>query len=337
MTMFLVWASLAACVIVIGIAGFRLSYYADIIAGRLGWSRAWGGMVLLATVTSLPELATGISAVSLADAPNIALGDVLGSCVFNLVILAFLDFLYRGGSFYSDASQGHVLSAGLGIILTSIVGINILLTKAGIGYQWGHVGAYSGLILGFYALSARLVFQYERAQMVQYIQKRAEETPTLPWPRAVRGYVLVAGVIVIAGLALPFIGKALAETMGWHTTFTGTLFIAFATSVPELAVTLAALRIGALDMAIANVLGSNLFDLLIVAIDDLFYRDGPLLARVSQLHVITAMFVVLMNGLFIVGLVYRAKTKVFKVAGWASVALMTLYLLNSYIVYLHRE
>ncbi len=80
----LIWLQFVLCAGLIGIAGVRLSRYGDAIAGHTGLSRNWIGLVLLATVTSLPELVTGLSAVTLAAAPDIAVGDVLGSCVFNL-------------------------------------------------------------------------------------------------------------------------------------------------------------------------------------------------------------------------------------------------------------
>lgn len=115
----------------------------------------------------------------------------------------------------------------------------------------------------------------------------------------------------------------------------GTLFVAFATSVPELVVTLAAVRLGALDMAIGNLLGSNLFDMLLVAIDDLFYTPGPILAEVSPAHAISAMSALVMTGLAIVGLYYRPRGRVLRTAGWVSLALFVIYLLNAYVLFLH--
>jgi cation:H+ antiporter len=106
-----VWAKFIGCIVAIGLAGSRLSLYGDIIAEKTGLSGNWIGLVLLATATSLPELITGISSVTLANAPNITIGDVLGSCVFNLSILVVIDFLYRDESIYRPARQGHVLSA----------------------------------------------------------------------------------------------------------------------------------------------------------------------------------------------------------------------------------
>ena len=86
----LVWIQFAACAAVICYAGAKLSYYGDIIAEKTGLGRTWIGVVLMASVTSLPELITGVSSVALADVPDIAAGDVLGSCMFNILIIALL-------------------------------------------------------------------------------------------------------------------------------------------------------------------------------------------------------------------------------------------------------
>jgi cation:H+ antiporter len=147
----------------------------------------------------------------------------------------------------------------------------------------------------------------------------------------------MALIVVAAATALPFIGERLAQVMGWHQTFVGTLFIAFATSVPEFVVTVSALRIGALDMAISNLMGSNLFNILILAIDDVFYLKGPILANVSGLHAISAVSAIMMTGLAIVGLFYRPTTRLFRTVGWTSLLLLMIYLLNSFFLYLYIE
>jgi Ca2+/Na+ antiporter len=111
------WLKFAICVALIGLAGPALTRNGDIIARLTGLSRSWIGLVLVATATSLPELFTGVSAVTAADAPNIAVGDALGSCVFNLVMLVLLDELSREEPMYRHIDQGHILTAGFGVIL----------------------------------------------------------------------------------------------------------------------------------------------------------------------------------------------------------------------------
>jgi cation:H+ antiporter len=332
-----VWFQFALCVTFIGIAGSRLSRYGDVIAEKTGFSGTWIGLILLATVTSLPELATGISSVVLADAPNIALGDVLGSCVFNLSIIVVLDFLHRGESMYSRAGQGHILSAGFGIILIGLVGFSVLLAGHGASFSIGHVGVYTPMITVLYGIAMFTVFRYERRRMAEFSEEVAERYPNVTLRQAVLRYAVAALVVIGAGTWLPFVGEQLAEVMGWHKTFVGTMFVAFATSVPEMVVTITALRIGALDMAIGNLFGSNLFDIAIVAVDDVFYLKGPILSYVSPLHAVSAVSAIMMNGVAITGLLYRPKTRLFQSVGWASLLLLSLYLLNSYVLFLYGE
>ena len=336
-TVLFIWFEFALCAACIGTAGVYLSRYGDIIADKTGFSRSWIGLILLSTVTSLPELITGFSSVTLADVPNIAVGDVLGSCVFNLMILVVLDFLHREESAYRSASQGHLLSAGFGILLIGFAGLNVLLAGKAGHFDLGHIGIYSPIIVIFYLIAARSVFVYERRQLQQVVGHHADRHPEISLRQAGTRYATAAIVVVAAGAFLPFIGSQIAEVMGWHKSFVGTLFIAGVTSLPELVVTISALRIGALDMAIANLLGSNLFNILILAFDDVLYFKGPLLSNVSPVHAMSALSAVIMNGIVVIGLVYRPNTRLFRGIGWISLGLFTFYLLNSYVLYLHGE
>ena len=105
------------------------------------------------------------------------------------------------------------------------------------------------------------------------------------------------------------------------------------TSLPELAVSISALRIGAADMAIANLLGSNLFNMVILAIDDLAYTHGPLFSAVSQNHVITGTIAVIMTGIVVVSLMYRLEKKTALRIGWDALALILAYLVNIALLY----
>lgn len=331
----IIWLSLAVCLAVIGVAGVRLSRYGDIIAEKSGMSRGWVGLILLATVTSLPELVTGLSAVTVALAPDIAVGDILGSCVFNLLIIVVLDFLYRKESIYTRARQGNVLSAGYGIALIGFVGLNLLLYRDGTFPSIGHVGLYAPLILLLYLLAMRSLYRYEQEQVSEYVEDRAELYPDTSLKQAVRGYVMAAMAVVAAGIWLPFIAKDLAVVMAWEQSFVGTLFVAAITSAPELVVTVAALRMGAVDLAIGNLFGSNLFNIAILAIDDFAYLPGPLLADVSLTHATSAFSAMMMSGLAVVGLVLRPQSRVFRTVSWISLLLLVIYLLNTLFLYLY--
>ncbi|MBW8329123.1 MAG: sodium:calcium antiporter [Thiobacillus sp.] len=332
-----IWLSLLACLAVIGVAGVKLSRYGDIIAEKTGMSRGWVGLILLATVTSLPEMATGLTAVTVAQAPDIAVGDLLGSCVFNLLIIVVLDFLYRKESIYTRAHQGNVLSAGYGIALIGFAGLNLLLYRDGTFPSIGHVGLYTPVILLLYLLAMRSLYRYEQEQVSEYVEDRAELYPDTSLKQAVRGYAMAAMAVVAAGIWLPFIAKDLAVVMAWEQSFVGTLFVAAITSAPEVVVTVAALRMGAVDLAIGNLFGSNMFNIVLLAIDDLAYLPGPLLADVSLTHATSAFSAMMMSGLAVVGLVLRPQSRVFRTVSWISLLLLVIYLLNTLFLYLHGQ
>ncbi len=333
----MLWLQFVICLAIIGYAGYFLSRYGDIIAEKSGISASWVGLILLATATSLPELATGISAVSFADAPDIAVGDVMGSTVFNLAILVILDALYRRESLYGRAAQGHILSASLGTLLIAFAGFSLLLDQAGMSPDLGHIGFYSPFIVLVYLVAMRAVYSYEHRIVSEYTEVSAERYPDVTLRSAVKGYAQAALAVVLAGTWLPFVAKDISDMMGWGQSFVGTLLVAAVTSAPEVAVTISALRIGALDMAIANLLGSNLFDILILAVDDLFYAKGSLLAHVDTSHALTALTAVMMSSLVIVGLIFRPRQRVVLGLTWVSLGLFMLYVLNTWLLFEHAH
>jgi len=322
----LIWLQFTLCAALIGAAGVRLSRYGDVIAAHTGLSRNWVGLILLATVTSLPELVTGLSAVTVANAPDIAVGDVLGSCVFNLFILALIDAFYRQHSLYALVGTGHLASAGYGVLLLAGVALAVVLSAQGLVPTLGHVSLASALLMAGYLLAMRTLYLLEQRQTAA---AEPEAPPAMTLKTALMGYGVASAVIVGAGIWLPMIGVRLAEVMGWSNSFVGTLFIAFATSVPELATTWGAVRIGAIDMAFGNLLGSNLFDVVILAIDDMAYTQGPIFSGVSTVHAVSALSACIMSGVVIVALAYRPAVRVARVATWAGVALLALYLFNA--------
>jgi cation:H+ antiporter len=326
------WLKFALCAALIGLAGPLLTQYGDVISRLTGLSRSWIGLVLLATATSLPELFTGVSAVAAADEPNIAVGDALGSCVFNLMMLVVLDEMSRDEPMYRRIDQGHILTAGFGVILIGAAGAFLMLSQTALNLQIIHISGYTPFIIILYLVAIRAAFVYERrvSRPPQMIKAAADITLRAALVR----YLAAAAVVVIAGSWLPFIGREIAEVTGLQTTFVGTMLIAGATSVPELVVTISALRLGAVDMAIGNLLGSNLFDILILAIDDFAYTKGPLLSSVSPAHAITAFAAVIMSGIFIVALLYKPQTRVLGTIGWVTLSLLLVYLFSTYAIYL---
>lgn len=338
-SLWLIWVQLALCASAIAVAGTLLSRYADVIADKTGWSGAWVGLVLLATVTSLPELATGISSVTLADAPDVAVGNVLGACVLNLTYVAVLDVLKRDEPLFQRAGLGPIGLAGFGIIMLAVAGLGLALSQfplaRSLGLSLGHVGLYAPALLVLYLLAVRITFNYERSQVGAGAEQAASRYPDMSLHQAAWRFCLAASVVVAAGVWLPFIATDLALAMQWTQSFVGTLLVAMVTSLPELVVTVSALRLGAVDMAIANLLGSNLFNVLILAIADVFYVRGPILAAVSPVHAVSAMSAILMSGVVIIALLTKPAGRVMRLASWASVALGAVYGLNAYVLFNH--
>lgn len=330
------WFQFAMCALAIGYAGGKLTRLADAIGEKTGLTRSWIGLLLLAAVTSLPELATGISAVTGAHAPNIAIGDALGSTVFNLALLVLIDVLYRPDSIYTRASHEHVLSAAFGVVLLCIVGMSLLVEREQILPAAAHIGLYTPLLVGLYLVAMRSVFVHGRRLTFAH----ATVVPPARYAdidlrTTIVQFAFFAIVVAVAGIWLPFVGERIADGMGWSRTFVGTLFVAAATSMPEVVVTVAALRLGALDMAIASLLGSNLFDILIIALDDLLYTPGSILADVSPVHAVTAFSAAMMSGAVIIGLVYRPQQHRLHAPNVVSLALLAIGLVNIYVLYVH--
>lgn len=332
MVALLPWFELTACAVVIAVAGTMLTKYGDAVARLSGLSRTWVGLVLLAAATSLPELFTGVSAVALVDAPNIAVGDALGSCVFNLLLLVLLDELSRTEPMYRRIDQGHILTAGFGVIMIGTFGALILLGRDPLDLQVLHVSGYTPLLIVIYFVAMWAAFDYARRS--KPLQPVLETGPGLTLRTALLRYLAAAAVVAGAGSWLPFIGSDITTAMGWKPTFVGTLLIAGTTSLPELVVSISALRIGAVDMAIGNLLGSNLFDVLILGLDDIAYTKGPLLSAIAPAHAITAFAAVIMSGIFIVAMLFRPQTRLRGTIGWVSLSMLVVYLFSSYAVYM---
>lgn len=329
----LLWLEFLICTAAIVYSGTKLSKYGDIIAEKTGMGRAWIGVVLMASVTSLPELVTGISSVTYAGVPNIAVGDVLGSCVFNMLILAALDALYKPVPISTKAHHGHVLSAAFGILLLSIVALSISFAKYAAPLGW--IGAYSFLVMTIYFIAVRLIYFHEKRQMAAFVKEIAEELryESLKTKDAVLHYVINAGIVVIAAIFLPKIGEGIAEATGLGQTFVANIFIAVSTSLPEVVVSVAAVRMASIDLAIGNLFGSNIFNVLILAIDDVFFVKGPILSFTNPDHVISALSAIAMTSVAVIGLTYRAEKKGLFLA-WDSIGIIITYLANMALLYL---
>jgi cation:H+ antiporter len=329
-----VWVKFVICIAIIGVAGTRLSKYGDVIAEKTGLSGLWVGVALLAVATSMPELFTSISAVTIVGIPDLAVGDAMGACCWNLLNLAFLDILHSRATLLRAASVRHILPASLSAIAISLTGASILLGGL-FTLNIGPVGIVSIILIIFYFFSVRQVFGFEQhvGAELPAAEVELQYEHIVAW-RAYLFYAISALVIIGAGTWLAFIGSEIAEVTGWDSSFVGSLFLGFTTTVPEIVVSLSALRIGAIDMAVGNMLGSNLFNIaFVIPIGDLFYLQGPIFSDVSSSHVFTALTVVLMTSILVSGLIVPARGRSRIKVSWETPALIVIFLLGSYALF----
>lgn len=319
------------CAVIILYAGKELSKYGDIIAEKTGLGRTWIGVVLMASITSLPELITGISSVAIFNLPDLAAGDILGSCMFNILILALLD-LGHPLPISTRAHYGNVLSGGFGILLLGLVGVSIFAKTSFPSIGW--IGISSLVFIAVYLLAIRIVFLYEQKRIFEFTKEIAEELQyrSISRKKAFSRYAFNALIIIGAATYLPYLGEEIAKITGLGQTFVGSIFIAFSTSLPEVVVSIAAVQLGAIDMAFGNLLGSNLFNVAILGIDDIFYTKNVLLINVSENHILTAIAAIMMTAICLIGLTYRAIKKHF-LFSWDSWGIIGIYLGAIFILY----
>lgn len=299
------------CAAVIIVAGTFLSKYADALAELTGLGRLLIGSILLAGATSLPELTVDISAVRL-GAVDLAVGDLLGSSLMNLLILALLDLSHRSrGRMLSKQAAAHALSGSVAAALTCLIALGLLTGKwLGAYALLGISPAIYALVIA-YLLGVRLIYVDQRiAQQTGANEenKSHDSVGNLTLARALGGFFACAAVILVAGPYLAHAADTLADKSGLGGTFVGTTLVAFSTSLPELVSSLAALRMGAHDLAIGNVFGSNAFNMILLAPLDVVHQ-GPLLAAVSPSHAITCVAAVLATQVAVMGQLYHAEKR----------------------------
>lgn len=319
-----IWLQFIALALIIFFSGSRLAKYGDIIAEKSGLGRTWIGVVLMASITSLPELITGISSVTIFDLPNITSGDLLGSCMLNILIIALLDALVGSVPISTRVHEGHVLSASFSIFMLGLVSLGLFLGPDFTSIGW--VGLYSLIIIPAYFVAIRIIFLYEKIRISKVVKEITEELQYdgVSESRAYRMYSINALILIGAATYLPHVGQEIAEISGLSQSFVGTMFIAVSTSMPEVVVTVAAVRLGAIDLAVGNLLGSNLFNCGVLALDDILYFKGPILSHVSQQQIISAGAGILMTAIAIIGLTYRASKKPL-IFAWDSMGILVVY------------
>lgn len=295
------------CAAVIVVAGTFLARSADEIAEITKFGRLLIGSVLLAGATSLPELTVDISAIRM-GAPDLAIGDLFGSCLANLLILAVLDLMQRSsGGMLSRRAARHALSGGMSGAMICVAGLTLL--TAPLTGHWTLLGIGPGLwILAImYIGGIRIVYLDQRVSATEVAADSQDvHQPSGSLLVAVARFAGCALIILIVGPFMAHAAEKFAAATGIGRTFVGTTMVALSTSLPEFVASLAAVRMGAYDLAIGNVFGSNAFNMfLLVPLD--VVQSGSLMASVSAGHGITCLSAILATQTAIMGQLYNVE------------------------------
>ncbi len=312
------WLVFVCSAIAIVLAGTKLSRHGDQIANITGLGGLWIGVVLMAGATSLPEIFTDVSA-ALMNKPNLAAGDLFGSSMANMLILGIIDLMHRQKRVWQQAAFEHALSAGLAFFLTGLAGFLVLL---GLDLEFGGVGVGSTMLLLLYILGMRVVFRQELVKRRQPELELVAEGQAAEESKLVsitgkrdglrRAFIGFGFAVLVLLVAAPFLASSageIAEQSGISTTFIGTVLLGIATSLPELVTAIAAVRLGAFDLAVGNLFGSNAFNMAAFFFVDVAYRSGPLFNAISNDHAMAALWSILLMSTALMGIIYRVEQR----------------------------
>ena len=314
--------SLASVAIVV--AAIFLTTAADIIATRMGLGRLWVGSLLLAGATSLPELATAITAV-LAGHADLAAGNMFGANMLNMSNLAILMAFFGGRQIFQQLAPQQALVAMTAIGLTGLATL-FALSKADV--TWLVVSMPGVVIIVTYVILSGVLRRFSMG----IEEESNEEAPShsLRWAWMV--FTACAAVIFVAGPLLAITADRIAEVTGIGASFIGVLALALVTTLPELTTTFTAFRIGAPDMAIANMYGTNSFNIAALGIASLFYPGGSLFANVGTSSISAGLFAVLLMGLGTLQMLRRRPLKHFSLTTPTPPMFVGLYILGLFVV-----
>lgn len=310
-------------------ASIKLSEYADVISEKTAMGGMMVGTLLLAGATSLPEVSTSFSAAVIGNA-DIAVGNMVGSNLFNLFILAAFDFLLRKRRILDRASRNNIYTALLGILLTVLV---IMALSLRIETQVLGVGLDALIIAITYIVGMVVINKLPSLDPVAEIEEEEEPdnpSATLSPKGAIIRFIIAALVILGAGTALSITGDQIAIITGIGSSFIGSFLIAAATSLPEAIAVFVALRLNNVNMAVGAILGSNIFNMIILALSDPVYREGSLIAAATPgATMIIALGVLVMSLLALYSLVRRNSATVMTYA-LPSLIIVIVYFVASY-------
>lgn len=308
MPVWLIFLLSAAAVI---LAGSRLSRDGDVLSEVTGLGGAWIGAILVAGITSLPELATDIYAVRDGE-HGLAVGDLFGSCMANMLILAVADLSTRQVRVLTRVAINQVLVGLLGVALLALAAAGILghFDFAVFGLGWATLAIGVAYVLGMRLLHVNRGEATPFAEHAETVVGEAREGRNHALRKAAIGFALSALVILFAARFLASSAAAIAQQLGLSSGFVGMVLLAVTTSLPEVTVSISAVRSGSYDLAVGNLLGSNCFNMAILFVLDLVDGPGPLLARVGPGLIIGAMFAILLSVQALMGVLNKSEKRV---------------------------
>jgi cation:H+ antiporter len=335
------FAVFAASALAVWIAGTRVARYADTIATKTGIGHVAIGMMLLGGVTSLPEVAISIFS-ALADNPTLAVNNLLGGVAMQRALLAGVDgFIGREALTVIVASPAVLLQAALGTFILIVVAAAVSIGDMPV---FG-IGAWSWAILALYLLSIWTIAQSKGRQpwIPQGAQAHGRDRPDAranPSEKQGGGSlrsviaksVGAAAVILAAGFLLSRTADAIAVQTGLGVSFVGAVLLAVSTSLPELSTVISSVRLRQYEMAISDILGTNLFNVALIFLVDAMYRDGPVLNEVSRFSLVASLLGALLTTIYLIGLVERRNRTIGRM-GIDSLATLLVYFAGLFVLY----
>ena len=327
-----VWVTFVVAAALIVVSAMQLAKYGDVIAARTKLGGMFIGVLLLAGATSLPELLTSINSINIGS-PELSAGNFFGSSAFNMFILAILDVL-GGNQRILRTSQGrHLVSGGFAVFISTLVLFclvaNPILTKLNFSIGW--VGVDSIIIMLFYVMAIYMIQQSEQdAVSTEMTEEELAEIPSLKV-----GLIGFAAAAVVLGLVCPFMVRAaerISEVTGLGTSFVGSSLVALVTSLPEMVTSISAISIGAADMALGNLFGSNMFNMFGIGVADLFYTKGRFLSTVDNSFVVVGMLGVLLTSFGLLGNIVKFR-RIGKIMDVDSAIMTIMYFCGMYILF----
>ena len=310
------------------VSGLNLAKYGNLLAYKTGWGHLWVGTILVAAATSMPELVTVVSAAWL-DSPELAAGNVFGSNMVNMFLLGFVALLFGAREFFNRVALQQGYLAILAIALTLLA---VLLIAIQPSFSVVKIGLGAALFVLLYLVGMWLVYLRRPSEQESTAESDPEPSITLSRTWLLFGLASV-GVLASAPL-LAYSAERIADTTDLSAGFLGLVALAIVTSMPEAIVAVASVRLGAIDLAVGDLYGSNAFNLLALAIADPFYRDGPILSALGGAQVAGGLFAVLLMTLGMAQFLVRRAGEGRLPWVATSLAMCLTYLGGLYVVYI---